>query len=116
MNKVINALQCKCPNCEKGNIFRNSGNLLLLRFPKMNDLCPVCNYKFEIETGFFFGAMYVSYSLSVAQMIASLVLFWWLIDLSPLRVFFIIVLVAFLLCTVNFKLSRSIWIYLFFRD
>ena len=114
MGKVIDALNCKCPNCKKGKIFMNGGNILLLNIPKMNDRCPECNYKFERETGFFFGAMFVSYALAAAQMIASLVVFWYFIDLSPLRVFAIIGVMAFLLSTINFKLSRSIWIYLFY--
>lgn len=114
MSKVIDALNCKCPNCKKGKIFLNGGNILLLKIPKMNDRCPECNYKFERETGFFFGAMFVSYALAAAQMITSLVIFWHFIDLSPLRVFAIIGVIALLLSTINFKLSRSIWIYLFY--
>ena len=116
MRNVIAALTCKCPKCINGKIFSNRGNLLLLNIPKMNDKCPVCNYKFERETGFFFGAMFVSYGLAVAQMIASLVVFWYFIDLSPLRVFAIIATIAVLLGTINFKLSRSIWIYIFYKD
>ncbi|MDW5290198.1 DUF983 domain-containing protein [Formosa sp. PL04] len=114
MSKVIDALNCKCPNCKKGNIFKNGGNILVLKFPKMNDRCPECDYKFERETGFFFGAMFVSYALAVAQMITSLVVFWYFIDLSPLSVFSIICVIAVLLSTINFKLSRSIWIYMFY--
>ncbi len=116
MRNVIAALTCKCPKCKNGKIFNNRGNLLLLNIPKMNDKCPVCNYKFERETGFFFGAMFVSYGLAVAQMIASLVVFWYFIDLSPLRVFAIVATIAVLLGTINFKLSRSIWIYIFYKD
>ncbi len=114
MRNVIDALNCKCPNCKKGKIFIKGGNILLLNIPKMNDRCLVCNYKFERETGFFFGAMFVSYALAAAQMITSLVVFWYFIDLSPIRVFTIITLIAFLLSTFNFKLSRSIWIYMFY--
>ena len=116
MRNVIAALTCKCPKCKNGKIFNNRGNLSLLNIPKMNDKCPVCNYKFERETGFFFGAMFVSYGLAEAQMIASLVVFWYFIDLSPLRVFAIIATIAVLLGTINFKLSRSIWIYIFYKD
>ncbi|WP_239021980.1 DUF983 domain-containing protein [Pontimicrobium aquaticum] len=82
----------------------------------MNERCGNCNYKFEKETGFFFGAMFVSYALAVAQMVVSLVLFWYFFDLSPLRVFFIITVIAVLLSTFNFRLSRSIWIHLFYKD
>ncbi|KSA13318.1 MULTISPECIES: DUF983 domain-containing protein [Maribacter] len=81
----------------------------------MNERCSECNFKFEKETGFFFGAMFVSYALAVAQMIISLVLFWYFVDLSPLRVFTIIALVTILLSTFNFRLSRSIWIHLFYK-
>jgi len=94
----------------------NGGNFLLMNIPKMNDRCPECNYKFERETGFFIGAMFVSYAIAATQMITSLVLFWYFIDLSPLSVFTIIAVIAFLSSTINFKLSRSIWVYLFYKD
>ena len=116
MSKVIDALNCKCPNCKEGKIFRNGGNVFLFKIPEMNDRCLVCNYKYERETGFFFGAMFVSYALAAAEMIACFVVFWYFIDFSPLRVFSVIVIVAFLLSTINFKLARSIWIYLFYKN
>lgn len=114
MSVVLNALNCKCPHCKKGNIFNTRGSLLLFKIPKMSARCNECDFKFEREPGFFFGAMFVSYALAVAQMIASLIMFWYFIDLSPLRVFLIITLIAFLLGAVNYRISRSIWIYLFY--
>lgn len=114
MNKVVGVVKGKCPNCKKGNIFETKGNIFLFRMPKMNKRCNECGFKFEKETGFFFGAMFVSYALAVAEMIASLIIFWLLLDLSPLNVFFIVSLVAFIGSTFNFRLSRAIWIYLFY--
>lgn len=114
MTTVVGVVKGKCPNCKKGNIFETKGNILLFRMPKMNKRCNECGYKFEKETGFFFGAMFVSYALAVAEMIASLIIFWVLFDLSPLNVFFIITIVAFISSTFNFRLSRTIWIYLFY--
>lgn len=35
----------------------------------MNETCPVCKLKFEIEPGFFWGSMYISYAFSVALML-----------------------------------------------
>ena len=116
MSKVVDVLNCKCPNCKEGNIFNNRGSKLFLKIPKMSERCLLCNYKFERETGFFFGAMFVSYALAAGQMIASFVVFWYFFDLSPLRVFSIIAVMAVLLSTTNFKWSRSIWIYLFYKD
>jgi hypothetical protein len=36
----------------------------------MNDPCPVCGLLFEREEGYFFGAMYISYGMSCAFLIA----------------------------------------------
>ena len=33
----------------------------------MNRACPVCGHRFERETGFFQGAMYVSYALGIGE-------------------------------------------------
>lgn len=41
----------------------------LNNFMQMNANCPVCHLQFEVEPGFFWGAMYVSYSLSVTFML-----------------------------------------------
>lgn len=113
MMKIAGIIKGKCPNCKKGNIFESKGNIFLLRMPKMNERCSHCNLKFEKETGFFFGAMFVSYALAVAEMVASLVIFWVFIDLAPLTVFMIIAVIAILTSTFNFRVSRAIWIYLF---
>ncbi|WP_031425564.1 DUF983 domain-containing protein [Flavimarina sp. Hel_I_48] len=113
METVVDIVKCKCPNCNEGEIFKSKGNIFLFKMPKMNVRCKNCNYKFEKETGFFFGAMFVSYALAVAEMVTSLVIFWYFASLSPLYVFAIIVLVAILTSTFNFRISRSIWIYIF---
>jgi len=116
MREVIDVLNCKCPKCKKENIFSNRGNILLFKMPKMNDRCIECNYKFEKEPGFFFGSMFVSYALGAGQMIISLILFWHYLDLPPIKVFFIIAITSILLSTINFRVSRSIWIHLFYKD
>ncbi|SIP91942.1 DUF983 domain-containing protein [Maribacter ulvicola] len=116
MSLIIDVLKCKCPQCRKGDVFSDAGNIFLFKMPKMDKRCAECNFKFEKETGFFFGAMFVSYALAVAQMIVSLVLFWYFVDLSPVRVYAIIAAIAVLLSTINFRLSRSIWIYIFYKN
>lgn len=115
MEVVLDIITCKCPNCRKGAMFNETGNIFLFKMPKMNIRCKHCNFKFERETGFFFGAMFVSYGLGAAEMITCLVLFWYLIDLSPLIVFSIIAITAVLFSTFNFRLSRAIWTYIFYQ-
>ncbi len=115
MNTVVNILTCKCPKCEKGELFYKKGNIFLLQMPKMNAHCNECHFKFEKEPGFFFGAMFVNYGIAVAEMIASLVVFWHFLDLSPLHVFMVIASVSILTGAFNLRISKSIWLYMFYK-
>jgi uncharacterized protein (DUF983 family) len=49
------ALRLRCPRCRRGRMFRG--------VITMNDPCPVCGLVFERETGYFLGAMYISYGI-----------------------------------------------------
>lgn len=115
IDKTLSILQCKCPSCRDGKMFYSRGNPLLFKIPKMNPHCTQCDYKFEMEPGFFYGAMYVSYAIAVAQMVACFIIFWVLMDLPKLAVLFIIGGSVFLTSTLNFRLSRTIWVYMFHR-
>ena len=116
MSVVLNALNCKCPHCKKGNIFNNRGSLLLFKIPKMSARCNECDFKFEREPGFFFGAMFVSYALVVAEMVASVVVLRFLVGLSFINVIAAVLILVLLLSTFNFRISRSIWIYMFYKN
>jgi len=67
---------CKCPRCRKGKMFVDRNAWHLKNTLKMNKACPVCNQPFDIEPGFYFGAGYVSYALTVAISAASFVAWW----------------------------------------
>ena len=63
--KLYSILNFKCPFCHEGQFFqahpynlRRAGDLL--------ERCPACQRKYSIEPGFYFGAMYVSYAITVA--------------------------------------------------
>jgi uncharacterized protein (DUF983 family) len=61
------ALHGKCPKCRTGNMFVT--NPLKFFGQKMNDDCPHCGFHFEIEPGYFYVAMFVSYGMNVAIMV-----------------------------------------------
>nr|WP_288813093.1 DUF983 domain-containing protein [uncultured Sphingobacterium sp.] len=61
-------IHSKCPKCHVGNVFE--GKVYSLRKQQMNEVCPHCGVKYEVEPGYFYAAMYVSYALSVAQTVA----------------------------------------------
>ncbi|MBK8582320.1 MAG: DUF983 domain-containing protein [Flavobacteriales bacterium] len=63
--KLYSILNFKCPYCHEGQFFvahpynlRRAGDLL--------DKCPKCQRRYTIEPGFYYGAMYVSYAMTVA--------------------------------------------------
>ncbi|WP_377123276.1 DUF983 domain-containing protein [Mucilaginibacter antarcticus] len=61
---IINA---KCPKCRRGDLFANS--MYGFSSQKMNTQCSHCGFTFEIEPGYFYVAMFVSYAFNIAQMV-----------------------------------------------
>jgi uncharacterized protein (DUF983 family) len=61
------AIHCKCPKCRRGDMFANS--MYGFSSQKMNKQCSHCGYTFEIEPGYFYVAMFVSYAFNIAQMV-----------------------------------------------
>jgi len=111
MARFVALTQFKCPNCEESKIFSKRGFFSL---GNMKERCTTCNHKFEKEPGFFFGAMYVSYGLNVAELIALFVLIQpYFDDFFDPWMIAILIPAVFVLFPFNFKLSRVIWMYLF---
>jgi uncharacterized protein (DUF983 family) len=104
------ALHAKCPKCRKGNMFANS--TYSLRGQKSFTNCPYCNFQFEIEPGYFYVAMFVSYGMNVAQMIILAVGTYMLTGSeSPWLYIAILLGAAFLLSPFNYRYSRVILLY-----
>jgi len=81
----------------------------------MNERCPVCGQRTEIEVGFYYGTSYVSYALTVAFSVASFIA-WYVfigISLQDNRIFYWLVANAVLLLVLQpvfMRLSRSMWL------
>lgn len=67
-SKGLAILKAKCPQCQSGKMFKKSA-LKLNSFTEMFDTCSVCGLKYEVEPGFFWGAMYVSYGITTGMML-----------------------------------------------
>lgn len=113
--RLYSVLFNKCPRCHKGNFFIDNNAYNLKTFDKMNDRCPVCNESYVRETGFYVGAMYASYGLTVAYGIALFIAMVVIFKLS--LVFFLITFSATLLLLIPwiYRKSRLIWINLFVK-
>lgn len=112
--RIYSVLNNRCPVCHEGAFFVDNHAYKLKTFSKNHDRCLVCNHKFEMETGFFYGAMYASYGLAVAQSIGIFLAVYLLFPATPYYVYiFAIVSSLILLVPFNYRLSRLIWMNLF---
>ncbi|WP_299114045.1 DUF983 domain-containing protein [uncultured Winogradskyella sp.] len=114
MKTIKRILTNKCPNCHEGHIYTDKNIYFNFFRNKMHKTCNKCGYKFEKEPGFFFGAMYISYTIGVAQALFTAGIGSYFYD-TPLnlKVFLWIMLVLALMSSFNMRISRIIWIYLF---
>jgi hypothetical protein len=80
----------------------------------MNDRCPECGQRFDLEPGFYIGAMYVSYALSVLILILEGILFFLFFEDPPVWLFAIIGLFSIvILHPLIFRYSRVAYLHLF---
>jgi len=85
----------------------------LKKFDKMNSRCPVCNEDFERETGFYYGAMYASYGLTVGFGIALFLVMVTIFNVDVLPYLITFAISQVLLMPIIYRLSRLIWINIF---
>lgn len=111
----------KCPRCRRGEMFVNKNpyrKFGLDYMLKMHDRCPVCNQKFELETGFWYGTGYVSYGLTVLLSVFTFLL-WWLIigfSLTDDRLTYYLIFNGVLIIALQpwfMRFSRVLYLYFF---
>jgi hypothetical protein len=77
----------------------------------MHERCPACGLKFEREPGYFLGAMYFSYALSIPPGLA-IVLVLWRITHWPFDTVMLCAFLAYLpFVPVVTRWARVIWMY-----
>jgi uncharacterized protein (DUF983 family) len=124
-NSVISALTLKCPHCGKVSMFENPAIYTFENMGKMKDVCDACGTNFKPETGFYFGAAYVSWALTVALWVAVLVALKTLDALGIITFGFLtnpgtFLGTGFVLTIIGFpylfRVSRSIWAHMFIKS
>ena len=111
--KIYSVLRGKCPSCHKGNFFKHSFTMNLFRVNKIKKTCSCCDLKYMIEPAFYFGALYVSYGVTVALCIVTFIISKLILNLALLTSFVTIFVVLILFIPINLRLSRILWINLF---
>ena len=67
---LVRGLCLRCPRCGARSLFRT--------WFSMYERCSVCQLRFEREQGYFLGAMYINYGVTVVlALIGSFALEWW---------------------------------------
>lgn len=78
----------------------------------MYELCPHCGLRYEVEPGYFIGAMYVSYAISGGvALVLGFVLFYLGGDPDGWVYAAVVAPVMVVIAPVNFRVSRVIWLY-----
>lgn len=105
----------KCPRCQEGDFFIYKNPYNLKKFDKMNDSCSVCHESFEKEPGFYQGAMYVNYALSIAAGVGWFILVYIFYGFDPAIFVISFSVVLVLLLPLMFRIGRLLWINFFVK-
>jgi uncharacterized protein (DUF983 family) len=118
-SQLKKVLSCSCPQCGKGKLFISSNPYNIASITKMHSSCTECGEDFVKEPGFYFGAAYVSYALTVAIWVAvfvalktfaflGLIEFEFLNNAATLIISGVTTLIVLL--PIIYRVSRSIWL------
>lgn len=106
-------LEAKCPKCREGDMFEFP-LVHLRKFSHMHTYCPICELRFEVEPGFFIGAMYVSYAMSLGIFFVVSFLIYTLFNNPDFHYYVIgIPLMVLILLPIMYRYSRVIFLHLF---
>ena len=112
-SKLRAILEAKCPKCWEGNMFMFPISNFR-KFSHMHTHCPHCNLRFEVEPGFFIGAMYVSYAMSLVILFVTSVLIYTIFNNPEFHFYVIgIPLTVLSLLPIMYRYSRVLFLHLF---
>ncbi|SCY24725.1 Protein of unknown function [Nonlabens sp. Hel1_33_55] len=111
--KIYSIFTGTCPVCQQESMYTSSNMYNPKKTQEMHERCSHCGTKYKIEPSFFYGSMYVSYGVGVAIAVATFVITYFLFNLQPLAIFFVIMAVMILGLPIIIRLSRNIWINIF---
>ncbi len=106
--------EMKCPRCHEGDLFHNSSFAFKKSF-EMPDKCPVCNQKYVLETGFYWGAMFISYAITSIYMLGGFAFCYFGLGLSVNASFAWLIILLTICYVWVFRFSRALWINWFIK-
>lgn len=112
-SKLNSILTGSCPKCQEESMYEDKNPYHLSKLYDMHETCSHCGLQYQIEPSFFYGAMYVSYGLTVAIGVAAFIITKVFLGLSLVEAFIAIIIALIVLTPVTARLSRNIYINIF---
>ncbi|WP_396182366.1 DUF983 domain-containing protein [Flavobacterium sp.] len=112
-SKLNSILTGSCPKCQEESMYLEKNPYIVSKIFNMHETCTHCGTRYKMEPSFFYGAMYVSYGLSIAFGVAAFIISNVFIGLGLIDSFIAIVITLILTYPLILRLSRNIWINLF---
>lgn len=97
------ALRLRCPRCGRGELFDG--------WFRMHETCASCGLKYEREPGYFVGAIYVNYTVTIGLgLVGVLLLDMFVVDLPLWAELTLSLGTVTLVPLVFFRYSRALWL------
>jgi uncharacterized protein (DUF983 family) len=96
------ALRLRCPRCGRSPLFAG--------WFRMHEHCAACGLRYEREAGYFVGAIYVNYAVTIALGLGGVLLLDAIVDLPLAAELGIALTVVALVPLVFFRYSRALWL------
>ena len=111
--KLNSILTGSCPKCQEESMYVVKNPYLLNTLYKMNENCSHCKLHYQIEPSFFYGAMYVSYGVSIMFGVPIFIIMKLILNASLGETFISVIIGLVALMPIIARLSRNIYINMF---
>jgi uncharacterized protein (DUF983 family) len=112
-SKLYSILTGTCPKCHEESMYIVKNSYILSKVFDMHEKCSHCETKYKIEPSFFFGAMFVSYGVSVLIGIIAFLVSHFIFK-TNLKISFVSIVISLIaLMPIIMRISRNIWINIF---
>lgn len=112
-SKLNSILTGSCPKCQEESMYKEKNPYKMGKVFDMHETCGHCGTRYKMEPSFFYGAMYVSYAVSIAFGVAAFIISNVFLGLGLIYSFFAILGTLLLTFPIILRLSRNIWINMF---
>jgi uncharacterized protein (DUF983 family) len=111
----IVGLRLLCPKCGEGKLFTNPNPYNFKTIADMPGHCPKCNLSFMPEPGFYYGAMFMSYVVTVALSVLNFLWVYAIWGWATWTYLILNTIILILLLPYLFRASRSFYLAVVYR-